>query len=170
LGGRMDKAQFLAEIRDERARLEGVVAQVGGAAMDEPGVVGQWSPKDVLAHIAFWERTFLGWIEAATLGRMPDMPAPGLTWEDVDLLNDRVYRESRVRALDDVRDEFAASYHPTLALVESTDEGTLFDPERNPLGPRLALWQYAAANTSEHYREHRESLEAWLLARNRTEK
>jgi len=161
----MDKTQLLRDIRDERERLERVLDRFATSAMVEPGVVGQWSAKDVLVHIAFWEAAFRGWIVTAARGETPEMPVSGGTWEDVDLLNDRVYQKGRDRPLADVRDEFAASYLPTLALVEATDESVLLDPKRNPLGPREPLWQYAAANTSDHYREHRESLEAWLAAR-----
>ena len=161
----MDKAQLLMDIRVERERLEQVLEGIDSSAMVEPGIMGQWSAKDVLVHIAFWEATFRGWIDFAARGVTPEMPVSGGTWEDIDLLNDRVYQEGRDRPLADVRDEFAASYLPTLALVEATDESVLLDPERNPLGPREPLWQYVAANTSDHYREHRESLESWLAAR-----
>jgi hypothetical protein len=93
------------------------------------------------------------------------MPAPGLSWNDVDLFNAQTYEANRDRPLDDIRDEYETSYRLTVTSVESQDEPTLFDPAKNPLGTGEPLWQYAAANTSEHYREHRESLEAWLAAR-----
>lgn len=156
----MNKAQLLEDIREERQRLERVLDRIDAAAMVEPGAVGQWSAKDVLVHIAFWEATFRGWVETAARGETPDLPVSGGTWEDVDLLNERVYREGRGCSLADVREEFAASYPLTYALVEATGESVLLDSERNPLGPREPLSQYAAANLSDHYREHRESLEA----------
>ncbi len=161
----MDKAKLLSDIREERARLERVLERIDGTAMVEPGAVGQWSAKDVLAHIAYWERTYRGWIEAASCGETVEMPAPGLTWEDVDLFNDRAYQASRDRSLADVRAEFAASYPLILGSIEATDEAVLLDPERNPLGARAPLWEFAAANTSDHYREHRESIETWLASR-----
>ncbi len=64
----MERAQLLSDIHEERARLERVLAKIDDAAMLEPDAVGQWSAKDVLAHIACWDKTDRGWIEAAARG------------------------------------------------------------------------------------------------------
>src|ERR671938_80477 len=43
-------------IRDTDTRLELLLARLSVEQMNQPGAVGVWSVKDVLAHIAFWER------------------------------------------------------------------------------------------------------------------
>jgi hypothetical protein len=45
------KAQLVAKLRESRAALEKVVGKADPEAMTRPGVCGEWSGKDVLAHL-----------------------------------------------------------------------------------------------------------------------
>lgn len=160
----MDKSRLLADIRSERAKLELLLGRIDARAMAD-SAVGEWSVKDILAHISMWEITFLRWLETAARGERPAMPAPGMSWSDIDRLNDQTFQANRARPLAEVRAEFASSYATTLSAIEALDEGVLVDPDLNPLGAGEPLWGYAAANTSDHYREHREPIEAWIASK-----
>jgi len=48
------KAQLIVKLRESRLALEKAFAKVPLEAMGQPGVVGEWSAKDVLAHVARW--------------------------------------------------------------------------------------------------------------------
>src|SRR5829696_1789629 len=61
------------EVRAERAALLKSISALHPVALDRPGVVGEWSIKDVLAHIAGWQ----GWMARALpirleRGELPD--------------------------------------------------------------------------------------------------
>jgi hypothetical protein len=100
------------------------------------------------------------WIPDIVRGQKPVMPAPGMTWDEIDQLNLRTYQENRDRPLNEVVADFHRSYEQSLALVEGMDEQRLLSAE----GLRHPLWELVAANTSNHYREHREPLQQWLSA------
>ena len=45
------KAALLERVRRERADWERLLAEVGEARMEEPGPMGQWTFKDLQAHL-----------------------------------------------------------------------------------------------------------------------
>ncbi|HEU5101769.1 MAG TPA: DinB family protein [Roseiflexaceae bacterium] len=64
----------LEELSRTRAELLGAIAGLDEAALDRKGVVGEWSIKNVLAHIAAWE----DWVVQA----LPARVSSGVTPED----------------------------------------------------------------------------------------
>jgi hypothetical protein len=153
--------------------------------MSEPLLDGGWSVKDVLPHVAAWERRIVAAVEhatgrgAGTTGRgaaeavagayeaeqprpddAPAWPEPGWTLDRVDELNKRDYQANRGRALDDVLAEARETYARTVRSVEGMADADLFDPQRFAWTREHALYRFVRANTDEHYREHREQIEA----------
>jgi hypothetical protein len=51
------------------------------------GVVGDWSVKDIVARLVDWEQRFIGWYDAGLRGEVPEVPAPGIVWDELDILN-----------------------------------------------------------------------------------
>ena len=156
----MSRTELLQQIRDERRALEKVLSRLTHAQMLVPGVDGDWSIKDVLAHISAWERHMINWIGSHLIGEPPDVPLP---WE-VDRMNAETFSQVREKPLSEVLEEFRQSYHDSLTLIESLTEKQLQTQysETWPLGP---LWQGVAANTSFHYQEHRVDIEKWIPLR-----
>ena len=125
--------------------------------MHQSGASGEWTVKDVLAHISAWERRMLSWISSHLLGASPDVPLP---W-DVERMNAEAYAQVKDKPLAEVLEEFHQSYRDALALTESLNEEQLKTIYTNTW-PMAPLWLGVAANTNWHYKEHRESIEAWL--------
>ena len=50
------KAEFLDTMRSERDRWEALLAEADETQMVEPGVAGDWSLKDLVAHVTAYER------------------------------------------------------------------------------------------------------------------
>ena len=65
----------LAAVEREREWWESLLAEVGEARMTEPGTVGDWSFKDLVAHLFAWEAREMDRFEAALAGR-PDPASP----------------------------------------------------------------------------------------------
>ena len=95
-------------VRDERRRLEANLAQINSADMVIPGVCGEWTVKDIIAHIMEWEAMFFPWYEASLRGETPEVPAPGLTWKDLGVVNQRIYQKHCDRPLEDILADFRA--------------------------------------------------------------
>jgi hypothetical protein len=73
----MSKEQLLSMIQSARAHWDALLAAIPQAWMTEPGVEGEWSIKDIIAHIAWGERESLRVAQAhavvgSDLWRLPE--------------------------------------------------------------------------------------------------
>ncbi len=153
----LNKAELLEQIRIERGYLEETLARLTHAQMLLPGVDGEWSVKDALAHISTWERWMIRWTNSLLRGEKPDTPDP---W-DVDRMNAEAFQRVKGLALADVFEESRLSYWDSIALAESLNEEQL---QTNHLEtwPMGKLWTGIAANTNWHYKQHRTDIQKWL--------
>ena len=159
------KSELLDRITAERARLDALLEPLSGEQLARPGVEGDLSIKDLMAHIAWWERRMLTVLEFAARGER----APSLAREDegdtwLDRVNAEVFARSQGRSLDEVRAEYRQSFEETIAAIQGYSEAELFDPEglgRTIGHPALDV---IAGNTYGHYEEHISSIRAWLDA------
>jgi uncharacterized protein (TIGR03083 family) len=158
------KDQLLEQIQTERRRFEANLAGLDAEAMLAPGAVGAWSVKDVLAHLTDWEQRFLAWYELGRTGGAPEIPAPGLTWGKLDVLNRQIYEQHRDRSLEDVCAWFDASYRQILDAVAAMTEQELFEPGYYPWTGKADLARFVAANTGNHYRWAKQQLRNWIKA------
>jgi len=108
--------------------------------LSEPGVSGQWSVKDILAHVAAWDRETTRVVMQIMRGDEPQWPIPDQKFNDVNYEADKnlTVVEARNRAL---------SAHK--ALVEMLDGRAEV----------RAAWLRGA--TYDHYPEHTEDILRW---------
>ncbi len=118
---KMTKHELLNQIRAERGRLEETLSRLTHAQMLLPGVDGEWSVKDALAHISAWERRMISWVNSAFRGEKPDIPLP---WDE-DRMNSETFTQVKDKPLSDVLEEFRLSYWDSLALAETLSEEQL---------------------------------------------
>jgi len=156
------KSEILELMRSERASLENVLEQLNEEQMTRPGLENDWSVKDILAHITDWERRMVGWLEESLRGEVPQRPAPGMTWDDLDSLNEQTYLSNKNRPLSEVLAESRASYQNAVKTVEALGEEDLLDPQRFAWREGDPMWRMVAANTGEHYKEHGQQISDWL--------
>jgi hypothetical protein len=156
--------QIVARIAGAHQRLLDAIATLTDAELLAPVLAGQWSVKDVLAHLAFWDQRLLHAI-APEGGPQAFRLAPPLIadvpFDDQWLVtvNTRIYALNRARDLRDVQEEFAATRSRLLTVVASLTYHDVFDADGlstalgEPFSPML-LGAY------EHYDEHAADLEA----------
>jgi hypothetical protein len=164
------KAELLAAIREERARLDAVVARVGEARMEEPALEGGRSVKDVLAHISAWEKIGM----ALVRNNQPIQPPPGENGAPAapdtegqrrtDAINDKVYQDNRDRPIADVVADAQRSYTDLVAMVEAMSPEQLETPLGGPqfAGQSPRVGEVIGGNSDGHYREHSEQIARWL--------
>ena len=155
----MDRAQLLAEMLEGRRRWDATLDRVPRERMSEPAFEGGWSVKDIVAHVAAWERVAAARLEHG-LGRgraldpLEDLP--------LDERNQRYFEANREAQLDDVIAGELEAWAQLLSIVEALDEADLHDPSRLRLRGDVEPWQMIAANSHEHFDEHIPQIEAWL--------
>ncbi len=158
------KHQLLAEIRGERAEIEVLLDRIPPDQLSQPIDGDGWSIKDILAHIVAWEQVMLRWWRASQAGETPSDPSPGLTDDDVERLNTAFYQANRQRALAGVQDEFQRSFAEVIAAMETANEAALMQSGFFTWTEELPFASFVVANTSAHYREHRDQIAAWSEA------
>jgi len=155
---------LLIEIESERRKLDKTLAALDEVSMIEPGACGEWSVKDVIAHLVAWQHLFLGWYRAGLRGDVPKLPAEDLTWSQTDLLNQRFYEQYREHSLAEVRALFAESDREVLDLARGMSEAELFTPDYYAWTKTWKLYRYVWAATGAHYRWARTEIRQWQKA------
>jgi hypothetical protein len=154
------KKSLLEQIHTERGQLEKTITRISPQGMLLPGACGEWSVKDVLAHISAWERRMIRWSQSHLKHEMPEVPLP---W-DVDRMNADSHARDKDKPLADVLEEFQCSFQDSLELVESLSQAQL-ETVYSDTWPMDALWKGIAANMSWHYHEHNELIRKWFKRR-----
>jgi hypothetical protein len=144
---KMKKKALLKRISRERDRLLATLDVLTEEEMARPGACGEWSAKDVLAHIAAWEEECARAI--GTLGK-------GEPWDvdyDLEAWNDQTYRQRRSLPLDQVRREFQGAHQTLLEAIGGLTE--------EQLAQNSDIRGWIANSTYAHYQEHLLDLMSW---------
>ncbi len=147
------KEKLLENIRGSRAALEKALYGLTEAQLTAPNRQGAWSIKDILAHIAAWERLTVDRLHSALTGAPLAIPPIG-TDEEIDAMNASVYAENRQKPLVEVRADFEAAHQEIYELVSSLDERFLHGPLPFEWAKDRPAWTLIAANTYWHYPDH----------------
>lgn len=164
-GTRETKDSLLKDIQQERQRLEKLINGISPQQLIEPGVSGEWSVKDILAHLTAWEQLFLGWYRSGLLGETPQIPAPGITWKQLGKLNGMIYEAHRSQGLDEIKEEFATSYQTIVREITEMSEEMISTPGYFAWTNGNNLQGYIRANTANHYRWAKNQIQRWLKSR-----
>jgi hypothetical protein len=163
----MDKVEFLEVMQAERRRWEALLARVAEEnGYATPGVSGDWTLKDLVAHVTAYERGLVDWLEGAGQGDV--VTFPDLDHPDLDYRNQLILEASFPRSWEEVEGEAAAIWDRLLALVEGLSEEELTDSERSAWyvrprwGEARPLWRCIADDSFRHYQQHVPDLEAVL--------
>ncbi len=99
----ISQASLLHELRAARAEWYGVLAEVGEGRMTQPGAAGDWSVKDVMAHLTSYSRWFVNASEAHVRGELP--PLDGTEGMDFEQRNRFWHQQTRALSLAKVQAE-----------------------------------------------------------------
>ena len=123
-------------------------------ALLEPGVVGEWSVKDLMAHVATWELESLSALPViAQGGRTPRYSRYG----GIDGFNMLKWREFQAWSIDDLHARLVQAHREVLAFLDEVEEH-LFNQETR--FRRRLRW-----DTYGHYPEHTRQVLEWREAR-----
>jgi len=147
-----EKFQLITESRDEYQALESFLAKLDPQQRTEPSILGEWSVKDVLAHLYEWQQMFFGWYETGLRGETPLTPAEGFKWNQLPALNRKIYEKHRETPLDQAMEFLRESHQKMMTLIESLSHEEIFTPGYFPWTKTGSLMSYIRANAGNHYR------------------
>ncbi|HLY32140.1 MAG TPA: DinB family protein [Ktedonobacterales bacterium] len=156
------KYEIIEQIRATHQPLEEALAALSEEQMTEPGVNGEWTVKDMLAHITWWEQHLLrrlrsGQDDVYTEAALANTDGRTLT----DQTNAQVFAANQSRPLEAVLSEFQTSYLELVNTLSSMAEEALANDE---------IYDAIGADTFRHYPEHTAMLQAWADQKNSSSK
>jgi hypothetical protein len=156
----MTKTTLLADLQREQEQWEALLAQIGESRMDQGGVAGEWSIKDIVAHLTGWRRRTVARLQAAQRSEAePPPPWPAHLHTD-DEINAWIYQTNRDRPVREVLDDSRQVFQQLVAIIEAFPEAELLDPHRFAWMEGAPL--SAAALFGHFHEEHEPDMRAWL--------
>lgn len=154
----LTKSRLIETMRTTREEWEEALFAIGEARMLYPGVDGDWSARDVVAHTAAYERWLLERLEAQTNGVSPRPSV--MDDEDCARREQAAHALTAAFPLDLTLGDSWLTWEKLNLAVERLPDAQLNDARLAPSfvkrrwGPEATLGQAIASVTYEHYREH----------------
>lgn len=151
----MDKPELVRTIRQAHQRLAQAIDPIPDERLVQPAM-GDWTGKDLLAHMAWWHDHSAFVIDALRAGRQPYDPTnPANT---TDAFNQRTHSEHVDDPPDVTRRSFNESFDRLLRALQPASDDELFRDDRWPWLGGKALVETILWDTSRHYDQHRQQL------------
>lgn len=149
--------QLIDKIQNQRTTWDALVKQIDPERMTQPGIAGEWSLKDIIAHLTWHEREMVDLVMAHALvgSELWNLPT--------DERNAAIYEEVRQQPLEQVLEESTQVYQQLIAVLPSLTDQDLTNPESFPgMPPDWQPWLIIVQNTYEHYQDHIPDVEQWI--------
>ncbi len=163
----ISKDALLERIERERGLWEDLVAEIGEDRMLQPGATGDWSFKDVVAHLNGWRIVTLARLDAACRNGSPAAPPWPASLDadnedDLDKINDWIYQASRERPLDAVLGEYHQSFQRMHEATAVLTDQELNEVDRYPWLAGYRLADVISGSFGHFHEEHEPILREWL--------
>lgn len=129
----MNKTEFLDKFRQERADWTALVESIGPERMALGGAMGEWTFKDLVAHLTGWRKRTVQRIQAGCGGIAP-LPAswpPGASAETeagTEQINRFIHEQNHDRPLEEVLTESEKTLDNLQEALENLPEDAFADP------------------------------------------
>jgi hypothetical protein len=158
----MSKSKLLAAIHAGYDTFKSLLAEFSEEQLLQPGVVGEWSIKDLLSHIMVHEERMIQWVTEMLLGHLPETSQPyNMPEDELVVANHIIYQENRDRSLSNVLFALENAHVRSLAIVAGAREADLTGADCLKLEGAEPIWEAIAANTFWHYEEHGRDISNW---------
>lgn len=127
---------------------------VSDSRLAEPGVTGDWSVKDILAHVTTWEGEALTHLPLIIAGGRPPRY---VRYGGIDAFNARMTKEKQDLSLPEVLRQLDDTHRRLVDFVRRTPEGQVTRDTR--FRRRLRLDTYS------HYPKHADAIRQWRKRR-----
>jgi len=156
----MTGSDLIARAKQDRAEFASLWADLSEEQMiQHPGVQEDWSVKDLMVHIVWWENYMIERIGNIVAGT--DKPVKS----DLDQTNAKVFEDNKDRTLEDVTSEFDSNLQRVETLISGLTDEQINNPDAVAYGGRQLL-KFLISDTFGHYGKHRPDLERYVQSLN----
>jgi len=147
----MRKQQILNKLEHAWVTFKGAYAGLTDEQLVEPGVTGDWSVKDILAHVSWWEEEALKHLPTILQGGRP--PRYSVLYGGIDAFNARMTEQKRGLSLSEVLRQSDKIHVELVEYVQNAPEEQFATETR--FRRRLRLDTYG------HYPIHARAIREW---------
>jgi len=147
----VDRRQLLRRLDAAWGAFEASYAGLSDAQLMKPGVTGDWSVRDILAHVSTWEEEALTHLPLILEGGTP--PRYSVRYGGIDAFNARMTEQKASLSLAAVRRQLDETHRRLIDVVQRAPEDQLSRETR--FRRRLRLDTYS------HYPQHAEAIRQW---------
>ena len=151
----MKRDQLAMRLEDRWRELHDAFQGLSHDALLEPGVVGTWSIRDVLAHVATWEEEALKALPVI-LDSGP-LPRYSTFYGGIDTFNAQAQEWKATLTLEQVFQALEDTHDRLLSYLEGVPDAAFAQEGR--------FLRRLRQDTYGHYREHTQQIQAWRQTR-----
>ena len=151
----MNRQQLLSRLDTAWLAFQASYAGLASWRLTEPGVAGDWSVKDIIAHVTWWEEEALRHLPLIMAGGRP--PRYSVTYGGIDAFNAMMAERKRDVSLSDVLTQQHDTHQRLIDFVRSVPEEQFTRDTR--FRRRLRLDTYS------HYPIHTNAIQEWRQRR-----
>lgn len=145
------KSQILEKLERTWQAFQTSFAGMSDEQMVEPGVTADWSVKDTLAHVTWWEEEALKHLPYILQGGRP--PRYADLYGGIDAFNAQMAEQKRLLSLSEVRSQLELTHARLIQYIQGVPEEQFAAETR--FRRRLRLDTYG------HYPLHARAIEEW---------
>src|SRR5215813_6271723 len=149
----MDKQQFLKQLDKRWTDFNESYAGLSDAQMTESGVIGDWSVKDIVAHVTWWEEEALKHLPLISQGGRPRTYAS--EYGGIDAFNALMTEKKRRLSLSEALKERDETHARLVSYIEYAPDEQFLSETRFRYRLRL--------DTYSHYPKHGKAIRAWRI-------
>jgi len=146
----MDKQQLLKRLETAWTALKESYTGLSNAQLLEPAVMGDWSVKEILAHVTIWEEEALKYLPLIISG---EKPPRYVQYGGIDAFNAQMIEQKRGLALSEVLSQLDETHRRLISYIQSVPEEYFTRETR--FRHRLRLDTYS------HYPLHARAIQEW---------
>lgn len=154
-GKRQTRDQLLREMVEERRLLMEALSSLSRDDLQRPGVIGHWSLKDLLGHLASWDEMTVRFLRLLKEGRFwPEEE----TIRDIASWNEQEVARKRALTLDEVMENLRGASEMAAAEVAELTPADLEKRVPLPWDQIGTVRHMILTSGPEHDRKHREDI------------
>ena len=147
--------RLVQELQDAREAFVGAVADVDPDLFAAPGLLGPWSARDLVAHVAFWSDHGADALELAASGKGGDFDYDSA---QTDAINEEVFAGSSTLTPMEAYEREQIAFERFRDALAELDPGVL----DLTLGNGDTVEKVVRYDGPDHFAEHTEHVRAWF--------
>ncbi|MGB7340587.1 MAG: ClbS/DfsB family four-helix bundle protein [Phototrophicaceae bacterium] len=152
----MSKQDMLNRIHLDRQSFAAIWQSLTDEHMiKRPGPQADWSVKDLIAHIVWWENFMIWRINDKLSG------GAGKREKSIEAYNIQIFEDNKDRDLSETLTEFEDNFSKVIEFVKTLSDEQINDPAVINISGE-SLLHYLAGDTFAHYDAHRDDLQSYV--------